>query len=181
MYRKRRRIAEGTGRIGTRHSRLRPVCSSGSVFYSPCGSCWWLIFCSRDSYLIPASLAHLGRWMGLSHFLPDPCSVSGLRAFNLVLSLRLPFLYSSLLALLDPQPPSPQPAKGKPSSLRRTDAAARREWEGLVVALFPMVGWWAWMFYTDLGSVALVLLSWRAALKRQYMASAMVSPTCPGR
>ncbi|BGP58367.1 hypothetical protein JCM8202_001868 [Rhodotorula sphaerocarpa] len=125
-------------------------------------------------YLIPASLAHLGRWTGLSHLLPDPCSVSGLRAFNLVLSLGLPFLYSSLLALLDPQPPSPQPAKGKPSYLRRTDAAARREWEGLVVALFPMVGWWAWMFYTDLGSVALVLLSWRAALKRQYMASAML-------
>lgn len=118
----------------------------------------------QNSYLIPAALAHLRRQLPLlKSFTPDPCSLAALRATNLVLSFSLPFLYSSLLALL---------LRSRPGASPRRPTYA---WEGLVIAGMPMLGWWAWMFYTDLASVVAVLLSWRFALQRRYLPSALVS------
>ncbi|GAA5869199.1 hypothetical protein JCM3774_003978 [Rhodotorula dairenensis] len=121
-------------------------------------------------YLVPALLSHLKRHSPLlDHVLPfDPCSVPSLRATNLVLSLSLPFLYSSLFALVDGRKTSKALPRRRPRHVT---------WEGLVVALMPMLGWWAWMFYTDLASVVLVLLSWRCALKQQYTRSASLGAT----
>ncbi|KAG0654607.1 glucosyltransferase [Rhodotorula mucilaginosa] len=114
-------------------------------------------------YLIPAALAHLRRQLPLlKSFTPDPCSLAALRATNLVLSFSLPFLYSSLLALL---------LRSRPGASPRRPTYA---WEGLVIAGMPMLGWWAWMFYTDLASVVAVLLSWRFALQRRYLPSALL-------
>ncbi|GAA5982340.1 hypothetical protein JCM10908_006604 [Rhodotorula pacifica] len=109
-------------------------------------------------YLLPALLSHLQRQLPfLERLAPDACSVPALRAFNLLLSFSLPFLYSSLLSLLHTSP------RRKPTSYA---------WEGLVIALFPVLGWWAWMYYTDLASVLAVLVSWRYALQRRYAFSA---------
>ena len=124
-----------------------------------------------NSYLIPAALAHLKRQIPLLDRLgPDPCSLAALRANNLVLSFSLPFLYSSLLVFL-----------AKPRAPQRTTSRTRRlqyaAWEGLVIAGMPMLGWWAFMFYTDLASVVAVLLSWRFAVQRQYLPSALVEYT----
>ncbi|POY73142.1 hypothetical protein BMF94_3835 [Rhodotorula taiwanensis] len=114
-------------------------------------------------YLVPAALAHLQQFVPLLRKLGDPCSLAALRGLNLVLSVSLPFLYSSLLRLLRPRPVS----KGHLSE-------AVNDWEGLFMALFPMLGWWAWMYYTDLASVVAVLLSWRFALERQHTLSALL-------
>ncbi|KWU41141.1 glycosyltransferase family 59 protein [Rhodotorula sp. JG-1b] len=56
----------------------------------------------------------------------------------------------------------------------RIDRSVPEPYMGLVIAGMPMLGWWAWMFYTDLASVIAVLLSWRFALQRRYLPSALV-------
>ncbi|GAA6027157.1 hypothetical protein JCM8097_002439 [Rhodosporidiobolus ruineniae] len=127
-------------------------------------------------YLIPAALAHAQRISAA--FLPpalldrlptvDFCSLSSLRGLNLAIALLLPFLYRSLLRLLH------SPSYSTPSSRGRSPlvSSATLDWEALTVALFPLVGWWAWLFYTDMLSLVSVLLCWREALKGRYARSA---------
>ncbi|BGP15488.1 glucosyltransferase [Rhodosporidiobolus nylandii] len=124
-------------------------------------------------YLLPAAISHLQR-VGLAYhpswlFTSDPCSLSSLRSFNLCLSLALPFLYRSILALLLRPSPSPKPSSAAPAE---QSMSATRDWEALTLTLFPLAGWWSWLYYTDLGSLVLVLLAWRAGLQGRWVSSA---------
>ncbi|BGP43690.1 glucosyltransferase [Rhodotorula kratochvilovae] len=108
-------------------------------------------------YLVPAALAHVKRALpSIFHLLPnfDPCAVASLRALNLLISLTLPFIYTKLLVLLS--------AHATPHN----QSSAR--W---VIALFPLLGWWSWMYYTDMGSIVAVLLCWKAGLQGRFARS----------
>ncbi|BGO95851.1 hypothetical protein NBRC10512_001435 [Rhodotorula toruloides] len=120
-------------------------------------------------YLFPAALAFIQRYLvpviallptNLATF--DPCALPFLRAVNLFLSLFLPFIYSSLLNLLHVSAGDKRPS-------RRSN-----DWEGLVIAMFPFVQWWSWLFYTDMASVVCVLLCWQAALRKKDLQSAVL-------
>ncbi|EGU10888.1 Glycosyltransferase family 59 protein [Rhodotorula toruloides ATCC 204091] len=45
---------------------------------------------------------------------------------------------------------------------------------GLVIAMFPLVQWWSWLFYTDMASVVCILLCWRTALQQRHVQSALL-------
>lgn len=108
----------------------------------------------------------------------DPCSVAALRELNLVLSLSLPFLYAPLVRLLA------VPARRSPSEhvattslslkLDQSSTAAAASTHALVMSLFPLLSWWAWMYYTDLAAVIAVIISWSYALEQRYLLSALV-------
>ncbi|BGP35598.1 glucosyltransferase [Rhodotorula toruloides] len=120
-------------------------------------------------YLLPAALAHAKRLLepivahlpaNLAAF--DSCVLPSLRAVNLLVSLFLPLLYSSLLHLLH---------------IFAGDTRPRRQsydWQGLIIAMFPLIQWWSWLFYTDMASVVCVLLCWRAALRKKQLQSALL-------
>ncbi|GAA5824237.1 hypothetical protein JCM3770_004342 [Rhodotorula araucariae] len=129
-------------------------------------------------YLLPAVLSHVLRAVpAFDRIFPafDPCSVTSLRSLNLLLSLLLPCIYTSLLRLLTPSHESrrnahdnaPEPTSSATCTDMRSAAC-----EGWVIALFPLLGWWSWMYYTDMASVVSVLLCWRAGLRKQYGRSA---------
>ncbi|BGP03709.1 Dol-P-Glc:Glc(2)Man(9)GlcNAc(2)-PP-Dol alpha-1,2-glucosyltransferase [Rhodotorula toruloides] len=120
-------------------------------------------------YILPAVLAHAkGLLEPIVAHLPanfaafDPCALPSLRAINLLLSLFLPFLYSSLLHLLHGLSDDTRPG-------RRS-----YDWQGLVIAMFPLVQWWSWLFYTDMASVVCILLCWRTALQQRHVQSALL-------
>lgn len=94
----------------------------------------------------------------------DPCALPSLRAINLLLALFLPFLYASLLHLLHGLSDDTRPG-------RRS-----YDWQGLVIAMFPLVQWWSWLFYTDMASVVCIWLCWRTALQQRHVQSALVRP-----
>ncbi|GAA5836037.1 hypothetical protein JCM11251_006630 [Rhodosporidiobolus azoricus] len=129
-------------------------------------------------YLLPAFLAYAERFLSLilpPAFSPsfDPCSIRCLRALNLALCLALPFLYSSLLRLLTTPSPAKIPNSGKMGKTTNVPALSAYRWEALVIALLPLVGWWSWLFYTDLASLVSVLLCWRDGLRGRYWQSAL--------
>ncbi|GAA5932323.1 hypothetical protein JCM1841_000849 [Sporobolomyces salmonicolor] len=132
-------------------------------------------------YLTPALLSHLQRLLPSSLDL-DVCSLPALRAFNLLILLALPRLYTSLiLAIRRPSLSTPSTSKSSSHSSNGSTASQagkatqdQANWEGLVLALMPAVGWWAWLFYTDLGSIATVLLAFRLALGRKYVLSSLL-------
>lgn len=130
-------------------------------------------------YLIPAALASLQRKISLSTISTlSPCSLPALRALNLLIGLTLPFLYSSIVTLLSQRAVNDSQVERNGSiTASRASQAVRSAaaWDGLVVAAFPLLGWWSWLFYTDMGSVIVVLLCWRAALQRRFRRSAVVS------
>ncbi|GAA5980146.1 hypothetical protein JCM11641_006928 [Rhodosporidiobolus odoratus] len=128
-------------------------------------------------YLLPAVLSH-GRHLALSYspsLLRDwyPCALPNLRSYNLLLGLSLPFLYRSLLDIIQHSSPT-QRCTSPGSMFTREKEKTGGDWEALVIALNPLVGWWAWLFYTDLGSLVLVLLAWKEALKGRWATSAVL-------
>ncbi|GJN94016.1 hypothetical protein Rhopal_007079-T1 [Rhodotorula paludigena] len=129
-------------------------------------------------YLIPAALASLQRKISLSTISTlSPCSLPALRALNLLIGLTLPFLYSSIVTLLSQRAVNDSQVERNGSiTASRASQAVRSAaaWDGLVVAAFPLLGWWSWLFYTDMGSVIVVLLCWRAALQRRFRRSAVL-------
>ena len=93
------------------------------------------------------------------------CSVSGLRATNILVLLALPFLYSSLLDIIR------TPATSKKGS---TTPQKNHLLESISISLFPLVYFFGGLFYTDLGGLILVLASYRAALSERWILSAVV-------
>lgn len=99
-----------------------------------------------------------------------------LRATNLALLLALPWIVSVLLSSF-----RPRSSKGV-SSL--TDAS--------VIAFFPTLWFFGHLYYTDVGSVTLILAAWAASRRGRHLAASLVSPitvrtlcsrqrlTCPG-
>ncbi|GAA6062529.1 hypothetical protein JCM10212_001579 [Sporobolomyces blumeae] len=123
-------------------------------------------------YLVPAALAALKRQFPFALDV-DPCSLSNLRLSNLVLVFALPFLYTSILDALQAsrRPLSTSYVdKTDESSPRdsKRDPSAGNDWEGLAIAMMPTVAWFGWLYYTDLGSIVAVLVSFRLALGRSY-------------
>lgn len=114
-------------------------------------------------------------------FLPNPCSVALLRATNVLLYLPLPYLYTSLLShTRHPNRPLAQSPKSKgkqtPSFLsRQLSRQSLHRAEGLVISCFPVLAFFAGLYYTDVGGVVLVMESWRTGLERRYGRSALVS------
>ncbi|GAA5842948.1 hypothetical protein JCM9279_004038 [Rhodotorula babjevae] len=133
-------------------------------------------------YLVPAALVHLQRHLHrrLPHALTivDPCSVAALRGLNLALSLCLPYLYTRLVRLLAATAASarrPTPDRAAPAfpSFKLAHPATAPA-HALVMSLFPLLGWWSWMYYTDLAAVITVLISWSFALEERFVLSATV-------
>ncbi|GAA5962737.1 hypothetical protein JCM3765_006186 [Sporobolomyces pararoseus] len=125
-------------------------------------------------YLVPAALSRLQKLLSPSFSTFDFCSLDSLRYFNLAILALLPLLYTSLLlAIRQTTQSRPVERKLKPTREREASLNSAR-WEGLVIALVPVVGWWGWLYYTDLGSVATVLLSMRLSLGRKYFLSSLM-------
>ncbi|GAA5944807.1 hypothetical protein JCM3775_007314 [Rhodotorula graminis] len=135
-------------------------------------------------YLVPAALVYLQRLVRpvLPHALAaaNPCSVAALRGLNLVLSLSLPFLYARLIRLVaasssssSSRSPTAARHRSTPSSFK-TGLRAAAASHALVMALCPLLGWWAWLYYTDLAAVTIVLSSWSYALEERYVLSAII-------
>jgi len=136
-------------------------------------------------YLIPAGLAHLrklipeGSGGGI-----DPCSVSSLRGFNLLILAVLPLLYTSLLSSIHSESTTvgtSSSAGSKPSKLAVKSKLSESETlrnslkrEGLVIALMPTVSFFGYFYYTDLLSLLSLLLSYRFSLSRRYFFSSLV-------
>jgi alpha-1,2-glucosyltransferase len=89
-------------------------------------------------------------------------SIPALRAVNALLLLFLPFLISDLLGLI------------RDSSLPQAPLWRRNITEGLVITSFPLVFFYGFLYYTDVASLVLVLLVYRQALRKSYVASALV-------
>ncbi|GAA5916195.1 Dol-P-Glc:Glc(2)Man(9)GlcNAc(2)-PP-Dol alpha-1,2-glucosyltransferase, partial [Sporobolomyces salmoneus] len=126
-------------------------------------------------YLLPAVLSniqrHLPRYFSRFNF----CSLDSLRFFNLSILAFLPLLYTSLLLAIR------QPVVSEKKQRSRTTIGEERKengnsarWEGLTIALMPVLGWWGWLYYTDLGSLATVLLSMRLSLDKRWFWSSIV-------
>ena len=104
------------------------------------------------------------------------CSTPSLRFLNALLLALLPLAYARLLPLLrHPVLRASTHGKRTPSSAKR-DAIERadEQWEALAVALFPVAAFFAFLYYTDLASVILVLASHALALKKHWAPSAIV-------
>ncbi|GAA5916226.1 Dol-P-Glc:Glc(2)Man(9)GlcNAc(2)-PP-Dol alpha-1,2-glucosyltransferase, partial [Sporobolomyces salmoneus] len=126
-------------------------------------------------YLLPAILSniqqHLPRYF--SRF--NLCSLDSLRFFNLSILALLPLLYTSLLLALRTSIASAQKQKFTTTTTKeREENRNSARWEGLTIALMPVLGWWGWLYYTDLGSVATVLLSMRLSLGKRWFLSSFV-------
>ncbi|GAA5841062.1 hypothetical protein JCM3766R1_006654 [Sporobolomyces carnicolor] len=125
-------------------------------------------------YLLPAALAFLQRAVSRLPSRFDICSLDSLRFFNLAILAALPHLYTSLLLAIRRSTLSPPVEKKlRPTAPHEGRDSAR--WEGIVIALVPAVGWWGWLYYTDLGSVATVLLSMNLSFERRWLASSLLS------
>lgn len=123
-------------------------------------------------YLISALMSH-----ALPLWKTTVCHTSALRLVNVGFLLLLPWLYSQLLLLIR-HPVLRSSTKGKttPSRAAQIERDQNEEaYEGLVVATFPLVTFFAWLYYTDLGSLVLVLLSYREGLRKRWALSALVS------
>lgn len=83
----------------------------------------------------------------------------GLRAVNAILLLYLPHLVAGLLDLIRSRT-SPRQA----GYLR----------EALCISTFPLVYFFGFLYYTDVASLVLVLVSYRQALRKSYATSALV-------
>lgn len=74
------------------------------------------------------------------------------------------------------------PGKSTPSRVSK-EAVEHHEdrFEGLVIALFPVVAFFGWLYYTDMISLVLVLSSYLLSLKRRWGISAFVGlfPSLP--
>ncbi|GAA5941290.1 dolichyl-P-Glc:Glc(2)Man(9)GlcNAc(2)-PP-dolichol alpha-1,2- glucosyltransferase [Sporobolomyces koalae] len=125
-------------------------------------------------YLVPAVLSRL-----LSQVAPAfsawPCSLDALRFFNLILLAFLPMLYTALLVSIQSATFSLDALRLKSrKKAHRAKQIESARWEGLVIALMPVVGWWAWLYYTDLGSVMTVLASYKLSLDKRYLKSSLL-------
>lgn len=117
----------------------------------------------------------------LAHLFPayrnSLCSIEGLRGLNALILIALPSLYSSILHRL--RHPVLRPStRGKQTASKLAQEIAEREdaaIEGLILGLFPVVWFFGFLFYTDLGSLALVLLSYERSLQNKWFSSALVS------
>lgn len=88
------------------------------------------------------------------------CNLPVLRFTNVLLSLLLPPLITSLLARIRRQRP--------PESLLEPTT------EALVLSLFPIAWFFGFLYYTEMGSLVLVLLCLQLSLKGKHWAAAGV-------
>lgn len=113
-------------------------------------------FAESDSgrYVIPALLAR--------NITALAVSVPALRAFNGVMLLYLPKLVANLLDLVR--------SKNSQYSIDRVHHLR----EALCICTFPLVFFFGFLYYTDVASLLLVLLTYRQALRKSYTTSALV-------
>lgn len=120
----------------------------------------------------------------LPTFLPLPsslklnlCSISSLRFLNTLFLLLLPLLYSALLPILNhPIHRKSTIGKSTPSKLLQLEILKDEErLEAGIIAIWPVLLFFGWIYYTDVGSTVLVLISLLASRKRFWFLSGLVS------
>ncbi|CDZ98588.1 Alpha-1,2 glucosyltransferase/transcriptional activator [Phaffia rhodozyma] len=104
--------------------------------------------------VIPAKVFHIS------------CTTEYLRGTNLVLSLLLPAIIRFVLSTFPPRTSSTS------TSLQVSSSA--NTLESVSIALFPATWFFGNLYYTDLGSLVLVLLSWGMARKERFWVSSLV-------
>lgn len=127
-------------------------------------------------YLISAFISH-----SLPLLQPAACNPASLRLLNVGFLLLLPLLYSQLLLLIR-HSTLRSSTRGKVTPSRAAQDARdhyEEAYEGLVVAGFPVAAFFAWLYYTDLGSLVFVMLSLREGLRKRWAYSALVSERHP--
>jgi hypothetical protein len=106
------------------------------------------------------------------------CDPPALRSVNTLFLLVLPLTYSRLLLLVR-HPILRASTRGKSTPSRAAREAMERDeeaYEGLVVACFPVAAFFGWLYYTDLGSLVLVLFAVRQGVRKRWALSAVVRP-----
>ncbi|KAI5481052.1 alpha-1,2-glucosyltransferase, glycosyltransferase family 59 protein [Pseudohyphozyma bogoriensis] len=102
------------------------------------------------------------------------CTPTNLRLPNTFFLILLPALYTLLLSRL--RHPILRPStRGKttPSRANQKRVDTREErFEGLAIALFPVLAFFGWLYYTDMVSVVLVLTSYATSLRQRWALSA---------
>ncbi|KAK4053986.1 glucosyltransferase [Microbotryomycetes sp. JL221] len=125
-------------------------------------------------YLITAAPARL-----LKQASNKICSVNALRTVNLIFLVLLPFVYTRLLDQLR-HPILRSSTKGKQTPRDRDVQAREHEasaLEGIVVAMFPVAAFFAFLYYTDLGGLSLILLSLTMGISKRWTLSALAGAT----
>eukprot|EP00897_Mesotaenium_endlicherianum_P001814 jgi/Mesen1/1660/ME000135S00650 len=110
-----------------------------------------------------ATILPLARPLGLAPSFSALCSVSVLRATNVVPAVACLLLFHRIAARLDPAP----------------GGEVRARLKALALALFPLHWFFTFLFYTDVGSTAAVMATYLAALTRSYWLAALEPIACP--
>lgn len=124
-------------------------------------------------YVISAAVSRL-----LSSSARTVCDPPNLRRVNVAFMLVLPFIYNNLLSLVrHPILRSSTRGKVTPSKLALQSAdQAEQAVEAVVMACFPVAAFFALLYYTDVGSLVSVLLSFQQGLRQRWWTSSLVSP-----
>jgi len=133
----------------TRNLQLPLACQSRS------SACLRVFADSNTGRYVPPAL--LARFVTAS-----AVSVPALRAFNGIILLYLPKLVANLLDLIR--------SRSSRHSLDRVNHLR----EALCICTFPLGYFFGFLYYTDVASLLLVLLTYRQALRKSYVTSALV-------
>ncbi|SCZ98822.1 BZ3500_MvSof-1268-A1-R1_Chr7-1g09284 [Microbotryum saponariae] len=121
-------------------------------------------------YLISAIPAYL-----IAPLRPYLCSTAGLRAVNFLFLSYLPYVVSGLLETLQEDTSTQQKVKGnKPAIETTTIRGLSLSSEAIFIATFPIAWFFGYLYYTETGSLVLVLLAHSFALKGEWLKSALV-------
>ncbi|SCV70866.1 BQ2448_3628 [Microbotryum intermedium] len=121
-------------------------------------------------YLISAIPAYV-----VSPLRPYLCSTVGLRAVNFVFLTYLPYVISGLLETLQEKTLTSDNIKGDKISAETTKTGGPSlSLEAIFVATFPIAWFFGYLYYTETGSLVLVLLAYSFALEGKWLRSSLV-------
>jgi alpha-1,2-glucosyltransferase len=109
------------------------------------------------------------------------CDPPNLRRLNVAFMLVLPYILRNILAQLrHPIMRSSTRGKVTPSKLALQAADHDDETlEAIIIACFPLAAFFGLLYYTDIGSLAFVLLSFQQGLRQRWWTSSAVSSGHP--
>jgi hypothetical protein len=168
MHRKLKLTVQRTSLIGTQRLQHHLACKLNYLVIAMIISlclvvCSWLIL--FNSYLSSLLLLWPIRWLkGMPVTFDAWCSLSWLRATNLLWSIILLYVLYSLSRQLHPR-----------------DRPARQAWNAFALSLFPVGYFFNFLYYTDTGSTTLVLLAYLLSLKQCHTWASLVSTSYSSR
>ncbi|KAM0750715.1 hypothetical protein T439DRAFT_380588 [Meredithblackwellia eburnea MCA 4105] len=127
-----------------------------------------------SSYLV-SRLLQLVQYSSPASSSSSNCSTLSLRSLNTLFLLLLPLLHSTILHQIRHSVLRPS-TRGKTTPSRRAIEQRDRgeeSWEALALALFPVLGFFGFLYYTDVQSTSWVLLGLLLAKEKIWYASAL--------